>query len=167
MRTELALPSRIMASCPRSKCDSPWNPGCLWQTELNRLPTGEGFIVLTPRRIRAGVLRFVSLLEISEIVQASCSETACQPCTHQLWYQAGTAPWQASIKSKFGRMHPSSDTRQPTRVLVGYSATSKMTSSSIGIPRGRLATPITNRTGIFSLPKTSRNRSETASAIRG
>ncbi len=35
-----------------------------------------------------------------------------------------------------------------------------MTSSSIGIPSGRLATPITSRTAIFSMPKISRNRSE-------
>jgi hypothetical protein len=41
-----------------------------------------------------------------------------------------------------------------------------MTSSSIGIPSGRLATPITSRTAIFSMPKTSRNRSETASATK-
>ena len=48
-----------------------------------------------------------------------------------------------------------------------YSATSKITSSSTGIPSGRLATPMTSRTGIFSMPKMSRNKSETASATLG
>src|SRR5258708_40015146 len=52
-------------------------------------------------------------------------------------------------------------------VCVSYSATSKMTSSSIGIPKGRLATPITSRTDVFSKPKTSRNRPEAASATVG
>jgi hypothetical protein len=36
---------------------------------------------------------------------------------------------------------------------VCYSATLKMTSSPIGTPRGRLATPITGRTDVFSMPK--------------
>jgi hypothetical protein len=35
-----------------------------------------------------------------------------------------------------------------------YSVTSKVTSSSMGKPNGRLATPITDRTAIFSTPKT-------------
>jgi hypothetical protein len=53
------------------------------------------------------------------------------------------------------------------RVQFRYSATSKTTSSSIGIPKGRLATPMINRTDVFSMPKTSRKRSETASATLG
>jgi hypothetical protein len=52
----------------------------------------------------------------------------------------------------------------PDASWLRYSAISKMTSSTIGIPKGRLATPKTSRVEVFSIPKTSRNRSEAASA---
>src|SRR5271165_3152469 len=39
-----------------------------------------------------------------------------------------------------------------------YPEISKITSSSTGIPSGRLATPITSRTAILLAPNTSRNR---------
>src|SRR5215472_6879919 len=42
-----------------------------------------------------------------------------------------------------------------------------MSSSSTGIPSGKLATPITSRTGTLSLPKISRRRSEAPSATFG
>src|SRR5882757_7727061 len=45
-----------------------------------------------------------------------------------------------------------------------YVATSKMTSNSTGVPRGRLATPYTRRQGLLSFPKTSLSNSEAASA---
>src|SRR6266481_638333 len=48
-----------------------------------------------------------------------------------------------------------------------YPATSKMISSSTGVPSGRLATPYTKRQGFFSLPKTSCSNSEAPSAIFG
>src|SRR6476660_9045328 len=48
-----------------------------------------------------------------------------------------------------------------------YVATSKMTSNSTGVPRGRLATPYTRRQGLLSFPKTSLNNSEAASATFG
>ena len=54
-----------------------------------------------------------------------------------------------------------------TEAGLPYSATSKITSSSIGIPSGRLATPITSRTASLSAPNTSRNKSDAPSATRG
>jgi hypothetical protein len=42
-----------------------------------------------------------------------------------------------------------------------------MTSSSTGMPKGRLATPYTNRTDFLSAPNTSQNSSEGASATVG
>ena len=48
-----------------------------------------------------------------------------------------------------------------------YSTTSAITSSSIGMPRGRLATPRTSRTHTPSAPKTSRNKSDAPSATAG
>src|SRR5882757_6105589 len=48
-----------------------------------------------------------------------------------------------------------------------YVATSKMTSNSTGVPRGRLATPYTRRQGLLSFPKTSLSNSEAASATFG
>src|SRR5215471_1852708 len=56
----------------------------------------------------------------------------------------------------------------PYRVLsfpyAGPLPTSKMISSSTGVPSGRLATPYTRRQGFLSLPKTSCSNSEAASA---
>jgi hypothetical protein len=63
--------------------------------------------------------------------------------------------------------------RAPTHFLGTESsaslryATSKITSSSIGIPSGRLATPMTERTANLSPPNTSRNRSDAPSATLG
>ena len=54
-----------------------------------------------------------------------------------------------------------------TAFFFFYDATSKATSSSMGIPSGRLATPMTSRTAILSLPKMSRNRSDAPSATFG
>lgn len=45
--------------------------------------------------------------------------------------------------------------------------TSKITSSSTGVPSGRLATPYTKRQGLLSFPKTSCSNSEAASATFG
>ena len=56
-------------------------------------------------------------------------------------------------------------------VLIFYSSlfadTSKITSSSTGVPSGRLATPYTERHGFFSFPKICCNKSEAASATLG
>jgi hypothetical protein len=46
-------------------------------------------------------------------------------------------------------------------------STSNITSSMIGAPRGKLATPITDRTDILPPPNTSRKSSDTASAMIG
>jgi len=48
-----------------------------------------------------------------------------------------------------------------------YSATSMMTSSSTGMPNGKLATPSTMRTDVFSFPKMLSNNSDAASATFG
>ena len=48
-----------------------------------------------------------------------------------------------------------------------YTDTSKINSSSTGVPRGRLATPYTSREGFLSFPKTSCSNSEAPSAIVG
>src|SRR5262249_30078418 len=54
------------------------------------------------------------------------------------------------------------------RVFHGSSfASSKMTSNSIGVPSGRLATPYTRRQGLLSFPKMSCSNSEAASATLG
>src|SRR5499427_4695766 len=45
--------------------------------------------------------------------------------------------------------------------------TSKINSSSTGVPSGRLATPYTRRLGFLSLPKTSCSNSEAPSATFG
>ena len=60
--------------------------------------------------------------------------------------------------------------RNFTPVLLhrhSYTPTSKMTSSSTGVPSGRLATPYTRRQGFLSFPKTSCSSSEAASATFG
>src|SRR6516164_4159613 len=51
--------------------------------------------------------------------------------------------------------------------LVGVADTSKITSTSTGVPRGRLATPYTNRLGFLSLPNTSCSSFEAPSATFG
>src|SRR5580704_6375003 len=48
-----------------------------------------------------------------------------------------------------------------------YSTSSKIISSSIGTPNGRVAAPMTERTDMFPAPKTSRKRSEAPSATLG
>src|SRR5260370_15678886 len=48
-----------------------------------------------------------------------------------------------------------------------YVATSKMISSSTGVPSGRLATPYTEPQGLLAFPKTSCSNSEAASATFG
>ena len=52
-------------------------------------------------------------------------------------------------------------------VGLDYSVTSKMSSSAIGVPSGRFATPTTNREGFLLPRKTSCNNFEAPSAIFG
>ena len=48
-----------------------------------------------------------------------------------------------------------------------HSATSRITSSSTGMPNGKLATPSTMRTDVLSFPKMLSNSSDAASATFG
>src|SRR4029077_17504757 len=55
----------------------------------------------------------------------------------------------------------------PIRGSKHHVDTSKISSSSTGVPSGRLATPNTIRQGFLSFPKTSCSNSEAPSAIFG
>src|SRR5207244_11277554 len=57
--------------------------------------------------------------------------------------------------------------RKVLRRRLDQGCTSKITSSSTGVPSGRLATPYTKRQGFLSFPKTSCSNSEAASATFG
>src|ERR1700730_15717255 len=65
------------------------------------------------------------------------------------------------------RIGPSQGAARGASDQLRYVDTSKMTSISTGVPRGRLATPYTRRQGLLSFPKTSLSNSEAASATFG
>src|SRR5262249_36074274 len=63
--------------------------------------------------------------------------------------------------------HRASSEMQSCSFAQELSPASRITSSSPGIPNGRLPTPITMRAAMFSAQKISRNRSDAPSATPG
>ena len=88
--------------------------------------------------------------------------------------QRSRGPQRSSTPSKVGttavqRDRTTCEPNEEDRALLfrRHSATSRITSSSTGMPKGKLATPSTIRTDVFSFPKMLSNSSDAASATFG
>ncbi len=113
-------------------------------------------VAMAPHVKRAAVIFGASatLVHVLDLYSHNESNSTCSSSLTRDWGRVADNP------PEFGH--------EPVPIPRGkHHATSKITSSSTGVPSGRLATPYTSRQGFLSFPKTSCSNSEAPSATFG